>query len=654
MKSRHIFAGFALLLIAACASIGAPDGGIYDEIPPKVVSSYPADRATNNTERKIKIRFDEYVKLENANEKVIVSPPQIEPANIRADGKSVKVTLYDSLKASTTYTIDFGDAIVDNNEGNPMGHYTYSFSTGEEIDTMEVSGAVLNAADLEPIKGILVGLYPIDSLFNDTIMRHKPFARVSRTNGSGKFCIKGVKPGQYRAFALEDKDGNFLLSQKSERIAFLPDTFTTTCKWDVRMDTVWRDSTHYDSIRVVPYVHYFPDYLVLNAFLEEGQDQHLLKRERPDPDVIRFYFTAPADSLPIIKGLNFDESCLVADASLYNDTITYWITDTAFTHREDTIRFEMTFLETDTTGVLQPHTELIEESPKLTWEKLQKEKEKKIQEWQKQREKQLRKSKVPLTAEANPYENTFLEISAKPSGSIDPNQNVHYIAKQPIARVDTTRMHLYIKEDSLWLPEPFLFLPDRDIKSYTLYAEWEQKRQYRFTIDSAAVVGVMGDPCRTIRSEFTVKSEDDYGSLFVHVILPDTAQVIVQLLNKSDKIVAELPAEKDGRADFFFMKPTEYYLRCFVDYDGNGVWSTGNYDRGLQPEPVYYFPKPITVKAKWDIEQDWAPLEIGRMWQKPIEITKQKPDKEKNVKQRNKERLQQKQAEREQRRGSRE
>ena len=124
--------------------------------------------------------------------------------------------------------------------------------------------------------------------------------------------------------------------------------------------------------------------------------------------------------------------------------------------------------------------------------------------------------------------------------------------------------------------------------------------------------------------------------------------------NRSDKIVAELPAEKDGRADFFFMKPTEYYLRCFVDYDGNGVWSTGNYDRGLQPEPVYYFPKPITVKAKWDIEQDWAPLEIGRMWQKPIEITKQKPDKEKNVKQRNKERLQQKQAEREQRRGSRE
>ena len=627
-----------LLLFAACASIGSPDGGIYDEIPPKVVSANPADRSTGINVRKMQIRFNEYIKLENPNEKVIVSPPQIEPANIRADGKSVKITLYDTLQANTTYTIDFSDAIVDNNEGNPMGHYTYSFSTGEAIDTMEVSGAVLNAENLEPIKGILVGLYPLDSLFNDSIIRQKPFGRVSRTNGSGRFCIKGVKPGKYRAFALEDKDGDFLFSQKSERIAFMQDTFTTSCKWDIRMDTVWRDSTHFDSIRVTPYVHYYPDDLVLTAFLEAGQDQHLLKLERPEPDIIRMFFTAPADSLPIIKGINFDEKCLVADASLHNDTITYWITDTAFTHREDTIKYELTFLETDSLGNLSPHTELREDAPKVTWDKILKEKQKKIQEWQKLREKQLKKAKAPLAAEDNPYEKSYLEISAKPSGSLDPNQNVRYLAKQPIASVDTTRMHLYKKQDTLWIPEPFLFLPDRDIKSYTLYAEWEQKSQYRFMIDSAAVVGVMGDPCKAIKNEFSVKSEDEYGSLFVHVILPDTARIIVQLLNKSDKCVAEVPAGKDGRADFFFLKPTEYYLRCYVDMNWNGEWNTGHYDNGLQPERVFYFPKPITVKAKWDIEQDWSPLEIPLMWQKPKEITKQKPDKEKNIKQRNKER----------------
>ena len=646
MKTKHIFAGLMLLILAACASIDSPDGGIYDEIPPRVIATSPADRSIGNTARKIVIRFNEYIKLENANEKVIVSPPQIEPANIRADGKSVRITLYDTLQENTTYTVDFSDAIVDNNEGNPMGNYTYSFSTGTEIDTMEVSGVVLNAADLEPVKGMLVGLYPIDSLFCDSIMRQKPFSRVSRTNGSGKFCIKGVKPGKYRAFALEDKDGNFIFSQKSERIAFLQDTFATSSKWDVRMDTIWRDSTHYDSIRVIPYMHYFPDDLVLNAFLEAGQDQHLLKLERPNPDVLKLFFTAPADSLPIIKGLNFDEKCLVADASLHNDTITYWITDTAFTHREDTMKFELTFMETDTLGVLRPHTEEREEAPKVTWQKILKEKEKNLQEWQKQREKKLKKSKTPLPPEDNPYDITFLDISAKPTGSIDPNQNIRFVSKQPIASADTTKMHLYRKQDTLWLPEPFLFLPDRDIKSYTLYAEWEQKCQYRFTVDSAAIVGIMGDHSKAIKIEFSIKSEDDYGSLFVHVLLPQKDHIIVQLLNKSDKCVAELPAGPDGRADFFFLKPTDYYMRCFVDTNGNGVWDTGEYNSNTQPEQVYYFPKPIIVKAKWDIEQDWAPLEIPRLNQKPLAITKQKPDKQKSVKERNKEREKKKQEER--------
>jgi len=249
-----------------------------------------------------------------------------------------------------------------------------------------------------------------------------------------------------------------------------------------------------------------------------------------------------------------------------------------------------------------------------------------------------------LPPEENPFEKTFLDFSPKPSGNLDPNQNVRYTANQPIASVDTTRIHFYIKQDTNWLPEPFLFLPDRDVKSYTLYAEWEKKRQYRLVIDSAAVVGIMGYHCKSIKNDFSIKDDDAYGSLFVHVIIPDSvlltdsAKVIVQLLNKSDKCVAERPAEADGRADFFFLKPSDYYMRCFIDRNGNGVWDTGDYLSGLQPEQVFYFPKPIFVKAKWDIEQDWAPFEIPRVGQKPLEITKQKPDKKKDIKQRNKER----------------
>ncbi|MBQ1973718.1 MAG: Ig-like domain-containing protein, partial [Paraprevotella sp.] len=291
------------LVMAACASIGSPDGGPYDQTPPAVVRCTPENKAVGITRKKLAILFDEYVKLENANENIVVSPPQQEAPNIRAEGKKVKIELYDTLQSNTTYTIDFGNAIVDNNEGNPLGLYTYSFSTGNHIDTMEISGNVLNAENLEPIKGILVGLY---SDHADSAFTSKPLERVSRTNGSGRFTIKGIAPGKYRIFALKDADGNYTFNQKNEALAFDSTIIKTSCAPDVRFDTVWVDSIYYDTIKQVPYTHFYPDNIVLRAFIEEGQDRHLIKMERPVPNKFTVYFTAPSDSLPQIQGLNFN------------------------------------------------------------------------------------------------------------------------------------------------------------------------------------------------------------------------------------------------------------------------------------------------------------------------------------------------------------
>ena len=635
---RYLTVTLFALLLAACASIGNPDGGRYDETPPKVLVSYPADKATNSDKKKISIAFDEYIKLENASEKVIVSPPQIEAPNIRADGKRVRIDLYDSLQANTTYTIDFSDAIEDNNEGNPMGNYTYSFSTGDEIDTMEVAGTVLNAENLEPIKGIMVGLYPADTSFNDTILRSTPFKRVSRTNGSGKFSIKGVKPGKYHVFALKDADGDFLFNQKSEIIAFDTTTYTTSQGPDLRMDTVWRDSTHWDSIRAIPFTHYYPDDIVLRAFQEEGQDQHMLKNERLVPESFTLYFTAPADSLPKIKGLNFNDSCLVAEPTLHNDTITYWVTDTMFTYHQDTLAMTITYLETDTLGMLSPHTDTLEMAPKTTYEKLKKEKDKKIEDWEKEREKKLKKAKEPLPYEENPFLKTFLEITGKPAGSLDPNQNVVFTSNEPIASLDTTMMHFYLKKDSNLIPQPFLFLPvEGSLRSYTLYAEWETKQQYVFQVDSAAFLSILGNGSKAIKQEFRVRDEDEFGSIFVHITSKDS-NVVVQIMSKGDKPMRTLRADEKGRAAFYYMKPGDYYIRCFIDNNQNDKWDTGNYQEGKQPEEVFYFPKPLTVKAKWDLAQDWNPRLERLDKQKAMEITKQKPDKEKTVKDRNRKR----------------
>ena len=637
-KKNLLLCLLALLLTAACASIGNPDGGRFDETPPRVVGSSPADGAVNVSKRKVQILFDEYIKLEKASEKVVISPPQIEPANVRADGKRVKVDFYDYLRANTTYTIDFSDAIEDNNEGNPMGQYTFSFSTGDVIDTMQVSGRVLNAADLEPIKGIMVGLYPADSTWNDTLFRTRPFLRVSRTNGEGRFTIKGVKDGAYRVRALEDKDGDFVFSQKNERVAFDTTVYVTGSFPDVRMDTVWRDSLWYDSIRVVPYTHYTPDDVLLLAFLEDGQERHLLKTAYPEPTSFTFYFTAPSDSTPRIKGLNFDERCLVADASLKNDTVTFWVTDTALIHRQDTLSMILSYMETDTLGQLVVTNDTLDLSPKTTYAKIAAERSKQIEAWEKDRERRQKKAKKPLPYEENPYERIWLEAGFKPSGSLAPNQNVRYLAKEPILEVDTTKIHFYVKKDTDWLPAPFLFMPEeRSAKSYMLYAEWEPGQKYRFVMDTAAVVSVLEHESKSVRQEFHVRAVEEYGSIFIHVISPDTG-VVVQLLSKNDKVEAQQRTDKEGNADFFFMKPGEYYMRCYVDANGNGQWDTGDYASGLQPERVYYFGKPLPLKAQWDLRQDWDIRAVDVARQKPMAITKQKPDKEKKLKNRNAER----------------
>ena len=232
----------------ACANPGSgPDGGPYDETPPHIVSMTPAIGSVNIKTKKVSLLFDELIKVENPSEKVTVSPPQMEVPEIKVSGRRVNVSLSDSLKPNTTYTIDFSDAIEDSNEGNPLGNFTYYFSTGGAIDTMEIAGYVLAAENLEPQKGLLVGLH---SDLNDSAFTALPFERVARTDSRGHFCIKGIAPGTYRIYALKDIDGDFKMS-RGEMMAALRQDITPTCFPDVRQDTAWHDSIHYDSISIV-------------------------------------------------------------------------------------------------------------------------------------------------------------------------------------------------------------------------------------------------------------------------------------------------------------------------------------------------------------------------------------------------------------------
>lgn len=627
---------FLFLLATACANPGSgPDGGPYDEELPYVVSTTPASGDSGVKGRRVTLQFNEFIKLENASEKVTVSPPQIEMPDILTSGKRITVTLNDSLRPNTTYTIDFSDAIEDNNEGNPMGNYTFFFSTGRTVDTLEVGGHVLAAEDLEPIKGILVGLH---SDTTDSAFRTRPFDRVARTDGSGRFSIKGVAPGRYRIYALNDGDGDFRFTQKSEMIAFGRESISPSFFQDTRYDTLWRDTVHYDTIVARPFTHFTPDDVVLRAFKEVNPVRHLLKTEYPVPEQFTIFFTAPSTHVPEVRGLNFDASKLLPRISSGNDTLTFWVADTLLV-RQDTLTLALTYEESnDSTLELSLRTDTLELSPKLTWAKRDKQRQEEWEEWEKNREKALKNDR-PFNEEPP---TVWIKLTPRIERPLAPDQNPVLVIDEPLARFDTSGVHLRLIVDSTETEAPYLLepLPGRDF-SFRLMGEWRPGQQYVIVVDSAAMTSVFGHRNRCMEQKFNIAKDDEFGSFFVNVQgLDGDTTAIVELLDGRGKVVRRCRAPQ-GRADFFYLKPGDYYLRLLLDRDGDGMWTTGEFETGLPPEEVYYNPAKFNVRARWDIEQDWNFRTLPLTEQKPAELIKQKADPKKTVKNRNAERLRQ-------------
>ena len=623
--------------IVGCARMGSPDGGWYDDDPPRIIGSTPGERATGVKSQKVTIYFDEFIKLADATQNVIVSPPQLEMPEIKAAGKKIVVELKDTLRPDMTYTIDFSDAISDNNEENPLGNYTFTFSTGEKIDTFEVSGYVINAEDLEPVQGILVGLY--DDLA-DSAFRTKPLLRVARTDDSGHFVIRGVAPGEYRVYALQDADGNYKFSQKSEMIAFSHDTYQPSAKPDMRQDTIWRDTLHIDSIRQVPYTHYYPDDVVLLAFQEKQTDRYLLKTERKDADRIQMFFSYGHEQLPIIHGLNFNaDNAFVLESNDKKDSLTYWLRDSLLVN-QDTLTFSMEYLKTDSLGKLVATVDTITALAKVPYAKRLRDRAKEYETWMKQQEKRRKRNE--------PYDSIFPVKPLLPNydapQAMDPNRSITIKMPSPLAVLDTAAIHLYSKIDTLWYQAPFEFRQrDNDLRGYELLVDWHPDTEYSFEVDSAAFVDIYGLVSGPYKQGIKVKSLDEYGTLFLEMSgIKDSCAVVVQLLDKSDKVVAQSLMEADGTAQFYYLKPDIYYARAFVDSNGNGKWDTGDYDADLQAESVYYYPREIEAKAKWDITLQWQVNSTPRFKQKPAAIVKQKSNnKKRQLRNRNAERARQ-------------
>ena len=631
--NRHKLPALLMLMIVvySCASMGNPDGGPYDEEPPKFVRSTPKPFAINSKEKKVTIEFDEFIKLEKAAEKVVVSPPQLEQPEIKASGRKVVVGLVDSLRPNTTYTIDFADAIVDNNEGNPLGNYAFTFSTGTTIDTMEVSGTVLSASDLEPVKNIQVGLH---SDLSDSAFMKKPFDRVSRTDSRGHFSIRGIAPGKYRIYALMDGNQNYLFDSKTEMIAFSDSIIIPAMEDAMRQDTIWKDSLTIDTIKSVGYTRFLPDDIILRAFKEENDRQYLTRSERDKENHFVLTFSARADTLPTLKGLNFDErDAFIIEKTDRNDSICYWIKDSLI-YQMDTLEIQMDYLATDTLDRLVSQTDTLFLANKLTRAEREKLEAKAAEEKEKERKKKEKKGE-----KIEPEPTKFLTLNVDAPAAFDLDRNVYLSFDEPVASIDTAAIHMEIKKDSLWEEIPFLFVSDSVLpRKYEILAEWEPEKEYQLSIDSMAFKGVYGLHTNKVKQTMKVKKQDEYGTILLNITGADSTAV-VELLDGSGKVLRQQRITPQNTADFYYLNPgTKFYIRLFNDRNGNGVWDTGKYSEHLQPEEVYYFPKVWEMKANFEFEENWNINAVPVEKQKLDEIKKQKPEETKKIQDRNKER----------------
>ncbi|MDH8702712.1 uncharacterized protein (DUF2141 family) [Dysgonomonadaceae bacterium PH5-43] len=610
---RVLFGTIYIALIVcglyACASIGNPGGGDYDVAPPAFLRSNPEPNKINFDGNKITIWFDEFINISNPNEKVIITPPQLKMPIIKSVGKRITVELRDSLIPNTTYTFDFTDAIIDNNEGNALENFSFAFSTGEIIDSLEVSGLLLNSSNLEPMSKIIVGIH---SDLSDSAFINKPFVRTSQTDDRGRFTIKNIAPGTYRLYALKDVNRDFKFDQLGEAIAFYDSLIVPSFTPAVRKDTIWHDTITIDTIIDVPYTRFTPDDIIIRLFEHDNEQQYLSRSSRVDSNKFTMEFNSDIKMPPSITLLDEREiedninDWFILQQSPDCKTMTYWITDSMVWQR-DTLLLKAEYVQHDTLNNLVSKIDTL-------------------------RLYQRRKAK-----QSDNDEITFLDVNVSPAGSINVFDTVKVIFSEPVNSSVIEKINIVQKIDTLWHKVDMPLIQDTlNPLAFYFLPNWPYKHEYQIQIDSAAITSVYGKWNDAKKSIIKTKAVEDYGALFVQITGISNSG-FGQLLNSREQVVKESKVI-DGELIFVDIQPGRYFLRYILDSNQNMKWDTGNYKDNIQPEEVFYYPTFFDIKKYMEWEQSWNVTALPLERQKPIEITKNKPKEKKAKRDRNEER----------------
>ena len=569
IKLRHIAVAVAAGLIAtSCANMGSgPQGGLKDYSAPKYVGSTPAPNEKNYNNKKITISFDEYIQLSDAYNKVVVSPPQENPFSVSSLGKKVTVELEDSLIPDRTYIIDFGNSIIDNNEGNAINDYFISFSTGNTVDSFAISGKLVDAHTLAPVQGVYVGAYESDA---DSVFKKHKMDYVAKTDSKGIFKIRGLKEREYSIYALKDVNSNYKYDDKTEGIAVLGSRVKTSRIEQTKRDTVYKDSTTIDTIKTRKVSLFKPDSLVLRFYKEIKHLQYFKNAAWKEKEQIVLSFVNEKKQLPTITPLNFkSKDWYRIGTGVTFDTLTYWITDTLVAQM-DTIRFAIDYEKTDSMERFVPKRDTIQ----LYAKKWKREKKYKGPEFEMKRQ---------------------VEIYAKPKLKW----------KTPVMALSKEQVKVQEKADTLWKEIEFDIQPVANApREYEINMAFEPEKLYRIRIDSGMVRDLSGFANKErLETQFKFKKKSDYSNLEL-TIKNAAMPAFAELLNGSEAVIRTVPVN-GGKIRFENLDPSDYYIRLTEDTNNDGKWTTGDYDSKTEPENTYYYPEKITLRANWDREEDW-------------------------------------------------
>ena len=598
MSSKYFFPVLTLLVCWGCAQQGSPAGGPRDEDPPVVLESDPPNYSIHFDAKRIEIKFDEYIVLDNVNQQLIVSPPMEEQPEVKLKKKTLVIEFEEELKPYTTYTFNFGSAIKDLHEGNKLLNFEYVFSTGDVLDSLSVRGTLIYAKDLtEPEEPFSIMLY--NDLRDSVPLTEIPMY-VGRSDDSGVFSVNNLRADVYKVFALKDGNNNYLFDLPTEEIAFLDTSLIVRAEFArfllhasealpvldslPLVDTVGTDTTGMavDSTQVE-----WPDlnsiYIDLELFTEESEVQYITDYKREDRRRIDMVFARPVtdsfayQTLPVNAPGRIE---YLEHFSHERDSLTLWIRDSVH-YKLDTLHIQVNYTVKDTANQYVTLTDTL----RFTY-----------------------REKTTSSRRKTPEKKAIEELQVKTMnnrGQQELHTDLPVTLNLPLQEVTDSLIKLYHIPDSVELELPFTTRRDTTLLNRAwISSQWESAAQYRLLILPGAFTSIYPPQHDTIDASFTSRDEEHYGQIILS-LNNVSGNTIIQLMSR-DKVLLERSVDSDGTYTFSNLSPQEYQIMFIHDRNGNGKWDTGNYLKKRQPEKVELLPITITVRSNWDHDVDMA------------------------------------------------